>query len=64
MSKKIITKTEAGTYCPDCPAGAMFSVPVSRLEESLGHRVYECDKCHVRYKFVNGVFLDTRLVAV
>ena len=30
--------------------GICFPVEVSRLEESLGHTVHECDKCHARYK--------------
>lgn len=31
--------------------GALVNMPVSRLEESLGHRKYQCAKCHVAYKF-------------
>lgn len=34
----------------ECRGGLMLA-PVSRLEESLGHRVYQCDKCKSRYKF-------------
>ncbi len=47
---------ETDTRCSECKKkgimGAMFSVAVSRLEEYFGHRVYECDVCHVRYKFI------------
>lgn len=31
--------------------GALSRVSVSRLEESLGHRKYQCDKCFTAYKF-------------
>jgi len=48
--KKRMTEDKAGTYCPECVNGAMFEVEVSKLEAHLGHRVYECDKCHSRYK--------------
>ena len=52
--KQLITKDKGGTFCPDCgPAkGAMFAVNASKLEEFYGHRVYECDKCHSRYKYI------------
>lgn len=45
-------KAEVSPYCskPKCK-GVCFSVPISRLEESLGNRVYECDRCHARYVF-------------
>lgn len=36
-----------GTEC----RGGLFLVSISRLEEHLGHRVYQCDKCNSRYKF-------------
>jgi hypothetical protein len=55
-TKMKITDSKVGTFCPDCgrAGGAMFSVPVSRIEESLGHQVYECDKCHARYKSISN----------
>lgn len=31
--------------------GVLSNVSLSRLEESLGHRKYKCDKCGVSYKF-------------
>lgn len=33
--------------------GGLFLRGASRLEESLGHRIYECDKCKSRYKYTN-----------
>ena len=49
-------KSETDTRCEACRRrgvnGALFSVPVSRLEEAEGHRVYKCDKCNGRYKFI------------
>lgn len=36
-----------GTEC----RGGLFKAQISRLEESLGHRVYQCDKCNEKYKF-------------
>lgn len=48
---------ETDTKCSECKKhhqkGAMFSIKVSRLEEYLGHRVYECDICHIRIKFTD-----------
>jgi hypothetical protein len=35
--------------------GICFPVEVSRLEQSLGHSVHECDKCHARYKLTGHV---------
>ena len=52
-------KKETGIRCENCRRkgvkySALFSVQVSKIEESQGHRVYECDKCHGRYKFINS----------
>lgn len=33
--------------------GGLFKVQISKLEESLEHRVYKCDKCSVSYKFTD-----------
>ncbi len=33
--------------------GGLLKVQISKLEESLDHRVYKCDKCFVSYKFTN-----------
>jgi hypothetical protein len=52
-------KKETDVECAACkakkvrPRTACFSVKVSRLEEYLNHRVYECDHCHKRYKFID-----------
>ena len=50
-------KKETDTRCEDCRKagimGGLFSVKVSRMEEYLNHRVYECDKCHKRWKFTD-----------
>ena len=52
-------KKETDTRCEDCRKlgimGALFSVKVSRMEEYLNHRVYECDKCHKRWKFTGEI---------
>ncbi len=44
-------KTETQTKCK-CK-GALFSVQGSRIDEAFGHRIYECDKCHERWKFID-----------
>tara|TARA_Y100001934_G_C12336031_1_gene767637 strand:+ start:372 stop:581 length:210 start_codon:yes stop_codon:yes gene_type:complete len=31
--------------------GDILSVPVSRLENGLGHRVYQCNGCGTKWKF-------------
>ena len=31
-------------------AGVCIPVPVSRLENSLGHKVWQCDRCGARFK--------------
>lgn len=43
--------------------GVLFSVPCSRIEESLGHQVFECDKCHQRYKLLMDGTPDAQVVA-
>lgn len=49
-------KKETDVSCGACRRkgvrGVLFSIPLSRLEESKGHRAYECDVCHGRYKFI------------
>lgn len=32
--------------------GNILRTEESRLEQSLWHRIYECDHCHSRWKFV------------
>lgn len=46
-----IMKNETQTRC-ECK-GALFSVQGSQMEEAFGHRIYECDKCHERWKFTS-----------
>lgn len=43
-------KNELQTRC-EC-GGDIRYVPLSRLEEGLGHRAYKCDKCSKKWKFV------------
>ncbi len=31
--------------------GALVRMPISRLEESFGHRKYQCGNCGASYKF-------------
>lgn len=31
--------------------GTISRIEVSKMEESLGHRKYQCDKCAAMYKF-------------
>lgn len=38
--------------CANCKAGVMFAVPLSRLEEGLGHEGFKCDKCGKSVKYV------------
>lgn len=37
---------------PDACRGAMARIDASRLEEGLGHELFECDACHRRVKYV------------
>jgi len=50
MGDQTNMKTETQTRCK-CK-GALFSVPVSRMEEAFDHRKYECDRCHEAWKFI------------
>ena len=40
--------------CKDCKRAKalLFRVDASKLEESLGHHVYQCEKCGVKVKVV------------
>ena len=40
--------TDSG--CVKCKKGVCFRVEASRLEESLGHAIYQCDHCKQRFK--------------
>lgn len=51
-------KKETETICKikknglECKGG-LFKVIISKLEDSLNHRVYKCDRCDIKYKFIN-----------
>tara|TARA_R110001592_G_scaffold209888_15_gene461227 strand:- start:1164 stop:1349 length:186 start_codon:yes stop_codon:yes gene_type:complete len=57
MSKNIVAhgnmKHEESTIhqSKDVRCGNILKVQVSRLEDSLGHRVYKCDGCDAKWKF-------------
>jgi DNA-directed RNA polymerase subunit M/transcription elongation factor TFIIS len=52
---------EESLRCPKCrkanaqkdgwPAGILWRVTQSRLEDGLGHRTYQCDHCGAKHKF-------------
>lgn len=42
-------KRETDIFCK-CK-GILFRVNESRVERSMGHRVYQCDRCKNRFKF-------------
>ncbi len=50
-------KTETQTRCSEkkdgieCKGALFTDLSISRLEVSLGHRVYKCDKCNGKFKF-------------
>lgn len=55
---KIVNKP-VGVACPACAMGknepgkgVMFRIPLSRIEEGMGHEGFECDKCGERRKYV------------
>ena len=51
--------------CKSCKKGVLFSVPCSKLEESLGHQVFECDGCHQRWKLLtDGTIADQQVEVV
>jgi len=43
------TETQVRCKCK----GGLFRTEGSRIEEAFGHRIYECDKCHERWKFTS-----------
>ena len=46
-------KNEEQTICRENGkrCGNIFRLDVSRMEEHLGHRKYQCDKCKKTWKF-------------
>lgn len=40
--------------------GAICSVEPSKLEVFMGHRVYQCDTCGVKWKF-SGTYLNPKI---
>lgn len=53
-------KKETDTICmkksddSECRGALMRDHRMSKMEESMGHRKYTCDKCGVSYKFGAG----------